>query len=420
METNKVPKKPRSIETKRSVFILVTAFLAQCLYGIGLFNPTVYFVVYVRYFNVSGQVGAWTTAIYAACCFFIGIIASPFISHYGCRITASFGGFVCALSLAISAFSPNIASIFVFQSALAGCGAGAVFISANVIISHYFDKHRSQAATFSLSGMGVGMLVSPLLATCLIDQLGWRGSMLIQSALMAHMIPLGLTFTPPKPLPVTTTSKKSFSALIKSSFDFSVLKDTLFLVYCLSSFLIRVNSTGIITHLPKFLVSQGFSLDEAAQVASVSGGCNLVARFMAIFLTSYPHLDATLVFSVFMLVNALSVVILILVRGMVSKCVAAGIFGFSFGFDYPFVPVILCALKGPKMLPVSMGVYNLVSMATVIISVPPIIGLLVDVTGSYDLPLSMAVALSAIGCLSLLFSSQKLKKSSKTHLDCQP
>jgi hypothetical protein len=63
-----------SVECRRSLWILFAAFCAQCLYGVSLFNPSVYYVIYVEYFNISSQTGAWTTAIYAASCFFIGIL----------------------------------------------------------------------------------------------------------------------------------------------------------------------------------------------------------------------------------------------------------------------------------------------------------------------------------------------------------
>lgn len=64
--------KPTQNETNYSWFVLLTAFLTQCLYGIALFAPPVYYVKYVEYFSLSQSGGAWTTAIYAFCAFSVG------------------------------------------------------------------------------------------------------------------------------------------------------------------------------------------------------------------------------------------------------------------------------------------------------------------------------------------------------------
>ena len=49
-----------------------------------------------------------------------GIVASTFVEHYGCRPTTLVGAVVLVLSLGISSVSPNIAMIYVVQSAFAG------------------------------------------------------------------------------------------------------------------------------------------------------------------------------------------------------------------------------------------------------------------------------------------------------------
>ena len=59
-------------ETRRSWLMLLVAFLFQCLYGLGLFAPPVYYVTYMEVFGISKSAGAWVSAIYVFSCFVIG------------------------------------------------------------------------------------------------------------------------------------------------------------------------------------------------------------------------------------------------------------------------------------------------------------------------------------------------------------
>ena len=225
------------------------------------------------------------------------------------------------------------------------------------------------------------MIVAPMAIAHLIEEYGWRGSVLIEAALMANMIPLAWTFVdPPSPtraappamkrksvhgkdkpeidefvkdkchqlLDKTSSSEGSLNRteeassstlchFIKSAFDFSMLRDSLFLLYCLSNFLTRVNSSTIITHLPSFCVTEGFSMDQAALIASVAGGWNVAARFAASFMSSYPDLNHLVVYGVVMVMNSGASVMLLTMPGLAGKCVAASFFGFAFGESVVFL-----------------------------------------------------------------------------------
>ena len=248
-----------------------------------------------------------------------------------------------------------------------------------MILPKYFGAHRALASSLSLTGLGVGMVVAPILITYLIEQYSWRGAILIQAGIVANKIPLALTFVDPprrssmktrqveserdiyKPsrnegkeielsklasdandqllekseksvsLKEKTGRSSGLSQFLKTAFNFSMLRDPLFLLYCLSNILTRVNSTTIITHMMSFCVTQGFTLDQAALVASVAGGCNVAGRFAAGFMSSYARLNHLAVYGVIMLGNAASTLLLLPLPGLPGKCVAAAIYGFAFG-----------------------------------------------------------------------------------------
>ncbi len=64
------------------------------------------------------------------------------------------------------------------------------------MISQYFDKHFTLANGVAYTGAACGQMLIPLLAGSLINAYGWRGTMLILSAGMSHLIACGTVLIP--------------------------------------------------------------------------------------------------------------------------------------------------------------------------------------------------------------------------------
>ncbi|ELU01583.1 hypothetical protein CAPTEDRAFT_204143 [Capitella teleta] len=432
---NRGPPQP-SIENARSWQMLVAAFIFQSLYGLALFSPPIYLVTFVEYFDISNLTASWLGSIYIFCCFSIGVVATPLIQNYGCLLTAFAASVAMVIVRALSSLAPNVAMIFVFQSIIAGFAAGTAFVGANVILTKYFDRHRALATSFGLTGIGVGMIAAPVFIAALIEEYGWRGCVLLETATLAHMIPISLLFAEPKDQskkytidanPVTSThattpdtavvAKKSCCKIISdfslSAFDFTMLKDKLFSLYCFSNFLTRVNSATTLCHLVNYIVSEGFTVEDGALVMSISGVSCMVARVTASLLTNRSSLNHLGVYGVVMLLNAASSVLFLYLPGFIPKCFAAVLFGFAFGFDYTFVPVILVQMMGVDFFARSLAMYNLFSLGIATITVPAVAGLMYDLTGTYDIPLLAGAIAGTVGCVLAGISAVMLSKQIK-------
>lgn len=70
--------------------------------------------------------------------------------------------------------------------------------SAFAALGQYFNKRLTMAFGIASAGVSIGQLVFPPIYNYLIDQYGWRGSLLIVAAISLHAVPAGALFRPLK------------------------------------------------------------------------------------------------------------------------------------------------------------------------------------------------------------------------------
>lgn len=79
---------------------------------------------------------------------------------------------------------------------VAGLGLGFAYLPAIVAVSFYFEKRRSLATGLAVCGSGFGTFVFAPLTQILLDEYGWKGTVLIETALLLNCIPCGAVFRP--------------------------------------------------------------------------------------------------------------------------------------------------------------------------------------------------------------------------------
>ncbi|XP_033758330.1 monocarboxylate transporter 12-like [Pecten maximus] len=149
----------------------------------------------------------------------------------------------------------------------AGLGFSATFISATTSIGEYFNgKSKLMALAFLSFGSGCGGIVIPFILNALMDEFGWRGSLLIMGGLMAHMVCL---FAVCKPVSIGISQNKESNSEENSkqgsfSFTYSLKslvanKVYILLVIAMCFTLPVVISSKIF--ILDFLMTQGFNSD---------------------------------------------------------------------------------------------------------------------------------------------------------------
>ena len=147
-------------------------------------------------FNYAFVFIAWVGSLAMAMVNFSGLVSGALIKRFGCRVTSSLGGFLCALSLGLSSLAKNILTLFLTYSVLYGLGTSCVFSASLNIINKYFNKRRSMATGIVACGQGVGVLIlGPLLHT-MIEAVGWQTTYQIMAGVVLSLCLSGLTYSP--------------------------------------------------------------------------------------------------------------------------------------------------------------------------------------------------------------------------------
>lgn len=96
----------------------------------------------------------------------------------------------------ISVWAENVTTLYFTIGIGTGLGFGLIYLPAIVSVTTYFEKYRSLATGIAVCGSGLGTFIFSPLTDYLIKEYGWRGSMMIISAIVLNCIFFGAMFRP--------------------------------------------------------------------------------------------------------------------------------------------------------------------------------------------------------------------------------
>ncbi|XP_030838706.1 monocarboxylate transporter 13-like [Strongylocentrotus purpuratus] len=179
------------ILTSRSLPVVVCFFLkASCHVGI---IKTI--GIYLEDINISlgttsTDIGIALGLLNAFSNFPAPIIAALYRHHSIRRLLLIFGTCLASMGVALTSMANSNAQMSIYLS-ITGLGYCMVHICCTMTL-HHVAQNFNLLFSISLTGYGVGMFLLPLIAEFLRQAYGWRGGLLIISALMAHIIPVGM------------------------------------------------------------------------------------------------------------------------------------------------------------------------------------------------------------------------------------
>jgi MFS family permease len=117
--------------------------------------------------------------------FGLGIVSGPLADRFGSRRLAVAGMMLTGLGLAAASLARSLPGVYAAYGLGVGLGVGCAYVPAIGAVQRWFVRRRGFASGLAVSGIGVGTLVMPPLASLLIGSLGWRGAYLALGALVA-------------------------------------------------------------------------------------------------------------------------------------------------------------------------------------------------------------------------------------------
>jgi MFS family permease len=110
--------------------------------------------------------------------FGLGSVSGPLADRFGSRRLAVGGMILTGLGLAAASAAQSLIEVYAAYGLGVGLGVGCAYVPAIGAVQRWFVRRRGFASGLAVSGIGVGTLVMPPLASLLIAYLGWRGAYL--------------------------------------------------------------------------------------------------------------------------------------------------------------------------------------------------------------------------------------------------
>jgi MFS family permease len=158
-------------------WIVVAAAFAVCFIGFGCAYTFSAFVPALQHdFHASRGSVSLVFSLAGFLYYALGIVSGPLADRWGARRLAMLGMVLVGGGLALAGVARHLSAVYAAYGLGVGLGIGCAYVPALGAVQRWFVKRRGVASGLAVSGIGVGTLVMPPLATMLIDALGWRSA----------------------------------------------------------------------------------------------------------------------------------------------------------------------------------------------------------------------------------------------------
>ncbi|KAM4665164.1 monocarboxylate transporter 6 [Discoglossus pictus] len=384
----------------------VVLVAAMMTHGLALGFPSSIGVFYTDLqdsFHVSNTEVSWFPSIIMAVLHAGGPLCSIMVESFGCRVTVMVGGILCGAGMVTSTFSQNIIHLYLTAGLIAGLGLCFSFQGAVTVLGYYFIKRRTLANSLASTGASIGMALWPLASQYLLMWVGWRGSFLIFSGILLNCCVCGAIMRPvraPPSAPEKDLNDQNLQNKITSgaiemergkglqrymAFDL-LLRHRRYQIYTVGVTWLVLGFMLPLFYLVPLATTNGIDKGTAALFLSLIGFINIFARPLTGLVSQQKVFTSRLIylFSGAVILNGLSNLVCatwVSFPALIAYCV---LYGISMSVIGSLVFHVLMDTVGMKRFPGAFGLFTILGGISILIG-PPLAGLLVDMTGQYNL-----------------------------------
>ncbi|MXX81106.1 MAG: MFS transporter [Chloroflexi bacterium] len=294
-----------------------------------------------------------------------------------------------------------------------GMSAG---VAVNATLTRWFVQRRAWAMAMASTGVSLGGVVLSPLNGFLIEQFGLSVATPVMAGLILVIgLPIVLFVLVWDPrqmgLPqdglrpavrVATNVARSAANQTRVWTVGKAARTVPFWAIMLSFLIVLLAQTGFILHQTALLEERLGSLTVATTTLSILAFGSIVAR-LVVGRYFADRVDLRILTVIMFVVQGTAALVVIRFEGAIMTYIAVLTFGFTIGNVYMLLSLLTSDVFGY----VSFGaIYGMISMATQMSSGigPLLIGLLDDITGSYDIPLTLVAILTYAAILPIWFA----------------
>ncbi|MDE0348228.1 MAG: MFS transporter [Gammaproteobacteria bacterium] len=319
------------------------------------------------------------------------------------------GAAAMGLGLAMAAFAQSLWPIYLGLGVLAGVAStAALFLPCIALVSNWFDRLRGRALGLVTLGPTLSGAVVPVLLSLLVDEVGWRTSLLLAAAVATViLLPVIWFFVLDRPEdcgqfpdgdpdgPRTPEAEADDTWTIRRAVR---SRDVWLVVGTIGTANFAV--VAMLVHLIPYATDTGLSGERAALVFSVMTLLGALGGPLFGTLADYLSIKRLLIAS--MLCQFAAVLLFAELEGQFGLSLAAGTLGLGFGGLMPLVTLAVGRMFGVASLTRIMGLATPLSLLFYA-PAAPLTGYLYDTRGDYELALQVLLVAPLLAIAFLCF-----------------
>ncbi|MFC1962055.1 MFS transporter [Chloroflexota bacterium] len=372
------------------------------------FSYGVFFKELASEFNLSRAVtsGAWSipNLIYGIS----SVLMGKMTDKLGPRAIVIVCGLLMGLGYFLMSRINAAWQLYLLMSVLGGVGMGAAFVPVLSTVARWFVRHRGFVTGIVASGISIGGLVGPLVASWLIAGYGWRVAYVV-FGVVVFVVNLALgqfLRRDPEAMGQVALRKMPDEGLGTFGEGLTLREVTHFRQFWLllvAWFCYGVFAITIVVHLIPHITDKGISATAAATILATLGGVGIFSRvFMGVVSDRIGSINSLIV-SLFLMF--LGLVLLLFARDVWLFYLLVLAFGFGFAACGALISLVIADLFGRKAHGVILGstaaAWGLGSSTG-----PILLGYIYDLRGSYQVGFLISVALSVVAITIFIYIRQ--------------
>ncbi|XP_066299403.1 monocarboxylate transporter 12-like [Branchiostoma lanceolatum] len=374
----------------------------------------VFFAEFREVFQESAGVTSFIGSILGAVLLMCSPFAGALSNLTSCRTVIIAGGVISVVGLVVSFFAQTMIHLFFSVGILAGLGLCLMYSPSLAMIGRYFDKRHATANGIAVCGAGVGIFALPPLFQFLIDEFGWRGSLVIVGGLLLNGCVCGALMRPiqlkeqqvEREAQSDADQKRTLVSIgqkIIETFDVTLLKHRSFLVYCVSLFGTSLGNSMIFVHLVAHAQNIGVEKTPAAFLLSIMGISEAVSRPINGWLSDKRKISKVYYYMIGIAGLAISNIAIPFGRTYTGLVICMVFYGLFSGIFYPLIAVLVRKYSGVSRISGGLG-WAFVFQGAAFLLGPPVAGWLYDATGNYDMSFFAAAIFIFVSVIVLLLN----------------
>ena len=312
-------------------------------------------------------------------------------------------GFLLGVGYLLMSQISTIWHLYLVYGVIIGIGMSGGAVPLMSTVARWFVQRRGLMTGIAVSGIGLGTMIVPPLASWLISNHGWRISYMIAGILALVLVIFAAQFLRRDPtqvgqLPYGVDEVKEEGLNLEDG-GFSLrqaLRAKQFWLFSVAWGFFGFGVQVTLVHIVPHAIDMGISAAIAASVMTFIGGGNIAGRVIMGGSGDRIGNKLAIIICFIMLTIALSWVVA--AKELWMLYLFAVVFGFAYGGQVPLSSPMVAELFGLRSHGAILGA--IIFSATIGGAIGPLLaGHIFDITGSYHLAFLVCVALNVIGLI---------------------